>query len=82
MFRTLFCLGLLAFSALQAEEILINPSDSSQEQVQEALILAKPGDTIKLQAGLYKFTDGLSLDVDNVRLIGEGMDKTILSFAN
>ena len=82
MFRTLFCLGLLAFSALQAEEILINPSDSSQEQVQEALILAKPGDTIKLQAGLYKFTDGLSLDVDNVRLIGEGMDKTILSFAD
>ncbi|MFM1566796.1 MAG: parallel beta-helix domain-containing protein, partial [SAR86 cluster bacterium] len=82
MFRTLFCLGLLTFSALQAEEILINPSDSSQEQVQEALILAKPGDTIKLQAGLYKFTDGLSLDVDNVRLIGEGMDKTILSFAD
>ena len=82
MFRTLFCLSLLAFSALQAEEILINPSDSSQEQVQEALILAKPGDTIKLQAGLYKFTDGLSLDVDNVRLIGEGMDKTILSFAD
>ena len=82
MFRTLFCLGLLSFSALQAEEILINPSDSSQEQVQEALILAKPGDTIKLQAGLYKFTDGLSLDVDNVRLIGEGMDKTVLSFAD
>ena len=82
MFRTLFCLGLLTFSALQAEEILINPSDNSQEQVQEALILAKPGDTIKLKAGLYKFTDGLSLDIDNVRLIGEGMDKTILSFAD
>ena len=82
MFRALFCLGILGFSVLQAEEILINPSDNSQEQVQEALILAKPGDTIKLQAGLYKFTDGLSLDVDNVRLIGEGMDKTVLSFAD
>ena len=52
MLKPLLCLCLLAFSLLQAEEILIGPSVNSQEQVQEALILAKPGDTIKLQEGL------------------------------
>ena len=35
-----------------------------------------------MKEGRYEFTDGLSLDVDNVILRGEGMDKTILSFSN
>ena len=82
MLKPLLCLCLLAFPLLQAEEILIGPSVNSQEQVQEALILAKPGDTIKLQEGLYQFEDGLSLDIDNVTIIGAGMDKTVLSFAD
>ena len=81
MLKPILCLFLLAFQLLQAEEILIGPSVNSQEQVQEALILAKPGDTIKLQEGLYQFEDGLSLDIDNVKIIGAGMDKTVLSFA-
>mgnify|MGYP001257042250 FL=1 len=81
MLKPILCLSLLAFSLLQAEEILIGPSVNSQEQLQEALILAKPGDTIKLQEGLYQFEDGLSLDIDNVKIIGAGMDKTVLSFA-
>ena len=81
MLKPILCLCLLAFPLLQAEEILIGPSVNSQEQVQEALILAKPGDTIKLQEGLYQFEDGLSLDIDNVKIIGAGMDKTVLSFA-
>ena len=81
MLKPILCLSLLAFSLLQAEEILIGPSVNSQEQLQEALILAKPGDTIKLQEGLYQFEDGLSLDIDNVKIIGAGMDKTVLSVA-
>ena len=82
MLKPILFLCLLGFPLLQAEEILIGPSVNSQEQVQEALILAKPGDTIKLQEGLYQFEDGLSLDIDNVKIIGAGMDKTVLSFAD
>ena len=84
MIKPIFCLCLclFAFPFLQAEEISIGPSVNSQEQLQEALILAKPGDTIKLQEGLYQFEDGLSLDIDNVKIIGAGMDKTVLSFAD
>ena len=82
MLKPILCLCLLAFPLLQAEEILIGPSANSQEQVQEAFILAKPGDTIELQEGLYQFEDGLSLDIDNVKIIGAGMDKTVLSFAD
>ena len=82
MLNPILFLCLLGFPLLQAEEILIGPSVNSQEQVQEALILAKPGDTIKLQEGLYQFEDGLSLDIDNVKIIGAGMDKTVLSFAD
>jgi len=82
MLKPILYLCLLASPLLQAEEILIGPSVNSQEQVQEALILAKPGDTIKLQEGLYQFEDGLSLDIDNVKIIGAGMDKTVLSFAD
>ena len=37
---------------------------------QEALILAKPGDTVELAAGKYEFTGGVSLDVDRVTLKG------------
>ena len=82
MLKPILCLCLVAFPLLQAEEILIGPSINSQEQVQEALILAKPGDTINLEEGLYQFEDGLSLDIDNVTIIGAGMDKTVLSFAD
>ena len=46
----------------------------------EALIVAKPGDTIELAAGTYHFKSSLSLDVDPSRCSGAGMDKTILSF--
>ena len=66
MIKPILCICLFAFPFLQAEEISIGPSVNSQEQLQEALILAKPGDTINLQEGFYQFEDGLSLDIDNV----------------
>jgi len=59
---------------------VFEPGPEIQDQLQEALILAKPGDVIELEAGLYEFVGSLSLDVDNVTLRGRGMDKTVLSF--
>jgi len=65
-----------------AKTITIEPGDNAQEEVQEALILAEPGDVVALGAGHFDFTVSLSLDVDGVTIRGKGMDKTILSFKN
>jgi len=62
--------------------IEVSPSDNDQETVLRVLIDARPGDVITLRAGTYRFTGQLSLDVDNVTIRGEGMDRTILSFRN
>ena len=40
------------------------------------------GDILLIKSGYYSFEDGLSLDIDGVTVIGEGMDKTILDFKN
>lgn len=55
----------------------------ANEKLQEALILAEPGDTVELGAGTWKLADGLSLDVDNVTVRGAGADDkgTILDFS-
>ncbi|MCC7267107.1 MAG: right-handed parallel beta-helix repeat-containing protein, partial [Caulobacteraceae bacterium] len=45
-----------------------------------ALIDAKPGDTVAFGAGRFEFTDGLSLDIDDVTVKGAGQDKTFLDF--
>lgn len=71
----------LAAPAL-AETHTIQPGDDAQERLQEALILAQPGDEIVLAPGRYELTDGLSLDVDNVTLRGAGMDQSVLDFSN
>lgn len=75
---------LLAGSALaapvQAETIRVEAGENAQERVQTALIDAKAGDIVELGEGRFDFTDGLSLDVDNVMVKGAGADKTILSF--
>lgn len=72
---------LLATAAPLAAEIhTITPGESAGERLQEALILAAPGDTIMLEAGRFVLTDGLSLDVDGVTVRGAGMDETVLDF--
>ena len=55
----------------------------ANEKLQEALILAEPGDVVQLGAGTWKLTDGLSLDVANVTLrgAGAGLDGSILDFS-
>ena len=66
----------------QAASETIKPGPLSYEEIQTALIFAKPGDIIDLDEGIFYFEDGLSLNVDNVTIQGKGMDKTILSFKN
>ena len=58
----------------------VEPGEGANERLVEALILAEPGDTVTIAAGRYDLTDGLSLDVDNVTVRGEGADRTVLSF--
>ena len=81
--KSLLLISSILFSSFCATETwLISPSNNSQEEIQEALILAEPGDVIKLSEGFYELMHGLSLDVDDVSIIGAGEDKTILNFQN
>jgi parallel beta-helix repeat protein len=80
MNRLALAAALLASAApLAAETHRVDPAQGGAA-LQEALILAQPGDTIELGAGRFRLTDGLSLDVDGVTLLGQGMEKTILDF--
>ena len=72
---------LLFFSfGSSAETIEISPSADAYIEIQEALILASPGDIIKLSNGVYELEDSLSIDVDGISFIGSDINKTILSF--
>ncbi|MEL6707560.1 MAG: parallel beta-helix domain-containing protein [Pseudomonadota bacterium] len=90
MIRTVFAAALLATSAITAAPALadnhtIAPGEGAAERLQEALILAEPGDTIMLEAGRYELTEGLSLDVEGVTIRGVGMEgakQSILDFTN
>ena len=66
------------FSAVQ----VIQPSENSYQDIQEALILAEPGDVVRLTAGTFYLKDSLSLDVSGVQVEGEGMNQTILDFSD
>ena len=65
-----------------AETLIIEAGEGAQERLQEALILAKPGDEVVLGKGRFVLTDGLSLDVDGVTVRGAGMDASVLDFTN
>ena len=73
----LYCLGLLS-TVCFANIVYISPSEDPYTEIQEALILASPGDIIHLSAGLYELEDSLSIDVNNLVLEGEGIDETVL----
>ncbi len=78
------CLGAVLLVAaampLAAATHKVEAGDGAQERLQEALILAQPGDEIVLAAGRFVLTDGLSLDVAGVTVRGAGMDETVLDF--
>lgn len=76
----LAALLLASASPVLAETHTIAPGEGAQERLQEALILAEPGDEIVLEAGRFELTDGLSLDVDGVTVRGAGADQSILDF--
>ena len=65
-----------------SEEFFIDPGPDAHERLQEAMIIMNEGDTLTIRSGYYAFEDGLSLDIDNVIIKGEGMNETILDFKN
>jgi parallel beta-helix repeat protein len=66
--------------AADAKTLSVGPGPDAQERLQTALLDARPGDVVRLAAGRYELTDGLSLDVDDVTLRGAGPAATVLSF--
>lgn len=82
MIRNLMIAIALCLSApVLAKTITVDAGADAQERLQEALILAEPGDVVELGAGRFELTDGLSLDVDNVTVKGKGMDQSVLDFS-
>ncbi|HHZ08374.1 MAG TPA: hypothetical protein GX405_06295 [Rhizobiales bacterium] len=73
-------LGVSVASLATAAEIAVEAGEGAAERLTEALISAKPGDTVRIGAGRFDLTDGLSLDVDDVVVKGAGPDRTVLSF--
>ena len=75
--------GLLFLSSsLYSAVQIVQPSENAYEDIQEALILAEPGDVIRLTSGVFNLQDSLSLDIEGVQIEGAGMDQTILSFSD
>lgn len=72
---------LLSAASALAAEVAVEAGDGATERLVEALIMAKPGDTIAIGAGRFELKEGLSLQVDDVRVKGAGPDATVLSFA-
>jgi parallel beta-helix repeat protein len=78
------CIAALALAAAASPVLAatheIAAGEGAQTRLQEALILAQPGDEVVLGAGRFALDDGLSLDVDRVTVRGAGMDATVLDF--
>ena len=81
-FLKLFNFSFLIFISFfsYSKTITIYPSAGPYTEIQEALILANPGDIVHISEGFYKLEDSLSIDIDNLTLQGDGINKTILSF--
>ena len=83
MKKTKFLIFFGLFSLyVSAKDYVINPGPDAYENLQEAMILMSPGDSILIKSGDYFFEDSLSLDIDNVVIRGEGLNTTILNFRN
>lgn len=77
-------LAALVSSPATAKTISVSATTpDANEKLQEALIVAQPGDVVQLGAGVWKLTDGLSLDVAGVTVRGAGAGEggSILDFA-
>jgi parallel beta-helix repeat protein len=60
----------------------IVPGATAQDDLVGALLEAQAHDVVYIKAGRYELSSQLSLTVDDVTIRGEGMGRTILSFAN
>jgi parallel beta-helix repeat protein len=67
--------------AVQAKTLEISAGAGAQQRLQEALIVAQPGDVVQLGKGRFALSDGLSLDVDKVTVKGAGAKDSILDFS-
>lgn len=71
----------LAFAGpLHARTIEVTAGPGAAQNLQEALILAEPGDVVQIGPGRIVLSDGLSLDVDGVTVRGAGPNATVLDF--
>ena len=80
-FKKFFFIFALNFNCYGALTI-IAPSEDPYSEIQTALILAQPGDIVRLSEGRYELEDSLSIDVDGIIFEGEGINKSVLSFKN
>ncbi len=73
-------LGVASAGASLAKVISVPAGLNASEQLQTALITAKPGDIVQLGAGRFDISDSLSLDVARITFRGAGRDATVLAF--
>jgi parallel beta-helix repeat protein len=71
---------LCSVAPVWAETFTISPGPDAESALQEALILAQPGDEVVLDPGRFEIRNQLSLDNPEVTLRGAGMNVSILSF--
>ncbi|MEQ1689216.1 MAG: parallel beta-helix domain-containing protein [Sphingopyxis sp.] len=73
--------ALLLASSAHARTIDVAAGADAQSRLQEALIVAVPGDVVQIGVGTFDLTDGLSLDANGVTVRGAGVEQSILNFA-
>lgn len=76
--------ALVIAAPVSAKTITVSADTAdANEKLQEALILAEPGDVVQLAAGVWNLTDGLSLAVPGVTIRGAGAGEggSILDFS-
>ncbi|MGB3620208.1 MAG: SO2930 family diheme c-type cytochrome [Ketobacter sp.] len=61
--------------------VRLEPGAELPFELKAAFLSAKPGTVIELPEGTFHFDDEISLNTSHITLRGQGMDKTILSFA-
>jgi parallel beta-helix repeat protein len=74
--------ALVITGTAEAKTWRIRAGADAEQQLQTALIEARPGDTVQIGRGRFELSGGLSLDVDRVTIRGDGHERSILSFNN
>ncbi|MGE3302774.1 MAG: parallel beta-helix domain-containing protein [Hyphomonadaceae bacterium] len=80
-FAFAFIAALALASPAHAKDWRIRPGPEAPGLLAAALAHAQPGDSIRFARGFFALDAGFTLTTDGVDLLGEGQDKTILSFA-